>query len=176
MAEGCAPPQQSVKPSRVSLYTQSTRTLFGEATTLANYAGKVTLIVNVASACGYTPQYAGLERLHQAYAARGFAVLGFPCNDFGQQEPGSAQEIRDFCDRTYGVTFPLFEKVGVKAGASQSPIYQELSAQSGKLPTWNFGKYLVGRDGKVIAFFEHKVGPEDAALRGAIETALTRTG
>jgi glutathione peroxidase len=160
----------------VSLYTQSTRTLFGESTTLANYAGKVTLIVNVASACGYTPQYAGLERLHRAYAARGFAVLGFPCNDFGKQEPGSAQEIRDFCDRTYGVTFPLFEKVGVKAGPAQSPLYRALSADSGKLPTWNFGKYLIGRDGKVIAFFEHKVSPEDPALRGAIETALSRTG
>jgi glutathione peroxidase len=164
------------KPGPVSLYTQSTRTLFGESTTLANYAGKVTLIVNVASACGYTPQYAGLERLHQTYAARGFAVLGFPCNDFGRQESGSAQEIRDFCDRTYGVTFPLFEKTGVKAGPGQSALYQQLAADSGKLPTWNFGKYLVGRDGKVIAFFEHKISPEDPALRGAIETALSRTG
>jgi glutathione peroxidase len=143
---------------------------------LAGYAGKVTLVVNVASACGYTPQYAGLERLHRTLSARGFAVLGFPCNDFGQQEPGSAQEIQQFCDRTYGVTFPLFEKVVVKAGPTQSPLYATLSREAGKLPTWNFGKYLVGRDGKVLAFFEHSVSPEDSTLRGAIETALSQTG
>jgi glutathione peroxidase len=160
----------------VSLYSHSTRTLFGEPVSLAGYAGKVTLIVNVASACGYTPQYAGLERLHRAFAARGFAVLGFPCNDFGRQEPGSAQDIREFCDRTYGVTFPLFEKVVVKAGPHQSPIYAALASESGKVPSWNFGKYLVGRDGQVLAFFEHKVSPEDGALRGAIETALSQTG
>ena len=171
-----APPAPRYYTVEVSLYSHSTRTLFGESTSLAGYAGKVTLVVNLASACGYTPQYAGLERLQQTFGPRGFSVLGFPCNDFGKQEPGSAQEIREFCDRTYGVTFPLFEKVGVKAGAGQSPIYTALAAESGKLPTWNFGKYLVGRSGKVLAFFEHKVAPEDAALRGAIETALSQTG
>lgn len=160
----------------MSLYSLSTRTLSGKPVSLADYAGKVTLVVNVASACGFTPQYAGLEQLQQAFRARGFAVLGFPCNDFGKQEPGSAEEIQTFCERNYGVTFPLFEKVTVKAGGEQSPIYAELSAQARKLPSWNFGKYLVGRDGKVIAFFESKVSPEDAALKAAIETALAGTG
>jgi glutathione peroxidase len=158
----------------VTLYTHQTRTLFGEPATLADYAGKVTLVVNVASACGNTPQYAGLEKLHRELSARGFSVLGFPCNDFGRQESGSAQEIRDFCDRTYGVTFPLFEKVTVKAGPAQSPLYAELGKAAGKLPTWNFGKYLIGRDGVVVGYFDPKVGPEDAALRAAIETALSR--
>lgn len=160
----------------MSLYTLSSRTLAGKPVSLADYAGKVTLVVNVASACGFTPQYAGLEQLQRTFGPRGFTVLGFPCNDFGKQESGSAEEIQTFCDRNYGVTFPLFEKVTVKAGSEQSPIYAELSAQAGKLPAWNFAKYLVGRDGKVIAFFESKVGPDDATLRGAIETALSRTG
>lgn len=160
----------------VTLYSHETRTLLGEPASLADYAGKVTLIVNVASACGYTPQYAGLERLHAELKDRGFSVLGFPCNEFGQQESGSPQEIRDFCDRTYGVTFPLFEKVGVKPGASQSPIYTALGNAAGKLPSWNFGKYLVSRSGGVVAFFEHKVAPADPSLRTAIETALSRTG
>jgi glutathione peroxidase len=168
--------QRVTRSCFVSLYSHSTRTLFGEPVSLAGYSGKVTLVVNVASACGYTPQYAGLERLHRALAPQGFAVLGFPCNDFGKQEPGSAQEIHEFCDRTYGVTFPLFEKVVIKPGPNQSPIYAALASEAGKLPTWNFGKYLVGRDGKVLGFFEHKVAPEDPALRAAIETALSRTG
>ena len=160
----------------VSIYSHEARSLFGEPASLADYAGKVTLIVNVASACGYTPQYAGLEHLHRALAGRGFSVLGFPCNDFGRQESGSAEEIRDFCDRTYGVTFPLFEKVVVKAGAEQSPIYADLGKAAGKLPAWNFGKYLVGRDGNVIGFFDAKVTPDDDKLRAAIETALSLTG
>lgn len=160
----------------MTFYSFATRTLFGKPVSLADYAGKVTLVVNVASACGFTPQYAGLEQLHRHYAARGFSVLGFPCNDFGGQEPGSPEDIRAFCDRTYGVTFPLFEKVSVKAGPGQSPLYAALAAESGKLPSWNFGKYLVGRDGKVIAFFEAKVAPDDPALKGSIETALSRSG
>lgn len=160
---------------RVSLYALSTRALDGTPVSLSEYAGKVTLFVNVASACGYTPQYAGLQALHDKLKGRGFAVLGFPCNDFGKQEPGTADEIRSFCDRTYGVTFPLFEKVVTRAGDGQSPIYAELSRESGKLPAWNFAKYLVGPNGKVLAFFEPKVAPDDAALRGAIETALTKS-
>jgi glutathione peroxidase len=158
----------------VTLYSHQTRTLFGDATSLADYAGKVTLVVNVASACGFTPQYASLEKLHRELEARGFSVLGFPCNDFGGQESGSAQQIRDFCDRTYGVTFPLFEKVGVKAGPAQSPLYAELGKAAGQLPTWNFGKYLIGRDGALVGYFDPKVAPDDAGLRTAIETALSR--
>jgi glutathione peroxidase len=130
----------------------------------------------VASECGYTPQYAGLQALHQELQTRGFSVLGVPCNDFGGQEPGSAAEIQTFCDRNYHVTFPLLEKAVVKAGPAQSALYAELSRAAGKLPTWNFGKYLIGRDGEVIGFFEHKVAPSDSGLRGAIETALKRTG
>ena len=160
----------------MTFYSSSTRTLLGKPVSLADYAGKVTLVVNVASACGFTPQYAGLEQLHRQYAARGFSVLGFPCNDFGGQEPGSAEDIQSFCDRTYGVTFPLFEKVGVKAGPHQSPLYATLAAESGKLPAWNFGKYLIGRDGKVVAFFEPKVAPDDPLLKGSIETAMSPAG
>jgi glutathione peroxidase len=160
----------------VSFYELSTRALDGAPVALNQYAGKVTLVVNVASACGYTPQYAGLQALHERLSPRGFAVLGFPCNDFGRQEPGSAEEIRSFCDRTYGVTFPLFAKVVTKSGPDQSPLYAELSRQSGKLPSWNFAKYLVGGDGKVLAFFEASVAPDDPKLLASIETALQRSG
>ncbi|HYP86598.1 MAG TPA: glutathione peroxidase [Polyangiaceae bacterium] len=160
----------------MSLYSLSSRALRGAPFSLSELAGKVTLVVNVASACGYTPQYAALQALHDELKGQGFSVLGFPSNDFGGQEPGSAEEIATFCERNYGVSFPLFEKVGVKPGAQQSPIYAELSRQSGKLPNWNFGKYLVGRDGQVIEYFEPKVSPSSPVLRAAIETALSRTG
>ena len=159
----------------MSLYSLSTHTLDGKAISLAELSGKVSLVVNVASACGKTPQYAGLQALHTELGPRGFSVLGFPCNDFGRQEPGSAEEIAAFCDHKYRVTFPLFEKVVVKAGAAQSPIYAELSRATGKLPAWNFGKYLVGRDGTVLAFFDPNVEPADPALRSAIETALSQS-
>jgi len=160
----------------VSLYSLSTRTLAGKPYPLSELAGKVTLAVNVASACGNTPQYAGLQALHDELKDRGFAVLGFPCNDFGRQESGSAEQIASFCERNYGVAFPMFEKLVVKAGPEQSPIYAELSRASGKLPTWNFAKYLIGRDGEVVAYFDAKVQPDDAKLRSAIETALSVTG
>ncbi len=160
----------------MSLYSLSTRTLSGAPFSLSAFAGKVTLAVNVASECGYTPQYAGLQALHDELKSRGFSVLGFPCNDFGKQEPGSGEQIAAFCERNYGVTFPMFEKLVVKAGADQSPIYAELSRASGKLPAWNFGKYVVGRDGEVVSFFDSKVAPQAPELRAAIETALSRTG
>jgi glutathione peroxidase len=159
----------------VSLYSLSTHTLDGKPISLSELSGKVSLVVNVASACGKTPQYAGLQALHTELGPRGFSVLGFPCNDFGRQEPGSAEEIAAFCDRKYSVTFPLFEKVVVKAGAAQSPIYAELARATGKLPAWNFGKYLVGRDGAVLAFFDPNVEPADPTLRSAIETALSQS-
>jgi glutathione peroxidase len=160
----------------VSLYSLSTRTLAGKPFPLSELAGKVTLVVNVASACGNTPQYAGLQALHEELKSQGFAVLGFPCNDFGRQESGSPEEIASFCERNYGVSFPMFEKLVVKAGPEQSPIYAELARASGKLPNWNFGKYLIGRKGEVLGYFEPKTAPNDPALRRAIETALSPTG
>lgn len=172
MAAHLARPQGHHYISGVSLYSIACRTLIGAPVSLGEYAGKVSLVVNLASACGHTPQYAGLQALYDKLKARGFTVLGFPCNDFGAQEPGSAADIQQFCSSTYAVTFPLFEKVTVKAGPAQSPVYAELFRGSGKLPAWNFGKYLVDRQGKALAFFEPKVSPDDAQLRGAIETAL----
>ena len=155
-----------------SLYQLTTKTLEGQPADLKAYSGKVALVVNVASQCGYTPQYAGLEKLYADLKGRGFVVLGFPSNDFGGQEPGTAVEIRQFCSLNYDVTFPLFEKVVTKAGAAQSPVYANLQKQSGNLPSWNFAKYLVGKDGKVVKFYKSDVKPDDAALRKDIETAL----
>jgi len=135
------------------------------------YRGQVLLVVNTASKCGYTPQYEGLEALHKQYASKGFAVLGFPSNDFKGQEPGDEKQIQDFCTLTYGVKFPMFEKVHV-VGAEATPLYQRLTAATGVAPGWNFHKYLVGRDGKVIAQFASKVTPDDPQLTAAIDKAL----
>jgi glutathione peroxidase len=154
-----------------SLYALKTKTLQGQPADLGQYQGKVTLVVNVASECGFTPQYAGLEKLHRELSGRGFSVLGFPSNEFGAQEPGSPGEIAAFCEKNYGVTFPLFEKVITKAGPGQSPVYAFLG-QSGRFPTWNFAKYLVGKDGRVIQSYPSKVAPDSAELRDAILTAL----
>jgi glutathione peroxidase len=155
-----------------SFYRVTTKTLEGEPADLGAYAGRVALVVNVASQCGYTPQYAGLEKLYGELKGRGFVVLGFPSNDFGGQEPGSAAEIRQFCSVNYDVTFPLFEKVVTKAGGGQSPVYANLQKQSGELPGWNFAKYLVAKDGKVVKFYKSGVKPDDPGLRKDIETAL----
>ena len=136
------------------------------------YAGKVLLVVNTASKCGYTPQYEGLEALNAKYADRGFAVLGFPSNDFRQQEPGTESEIRDFCTLTYGVKFQMFEKVHVKQ-ESAHPFYAGLAAASGaRYPSWNFYKYLIDRNGKVVADFASKVAPDDRDLVTRIEGLL----
>lgn len=156
-----------------SFYALQTTTLQGRPANLADYAGKVTLVVNVASKCGYTPQYGGLQKLHEELASRGFSVLGFPSNDFAGQEPGTPEEIAEFCKKNYGVTFPMFAKVATKAGEGQSPVYAFLG-KGGELPSWNFGKYLVGRDGKVVAYFPSKVAPDAKELRAAIEAALAR--
>lgn len=139
---------------------------------LGEYAGQVTLVVNVASRCGYTRQYAGLQELHTELEGRGFAVLAFPSNEFGGQEPGSPAEIREFCTSEFGVSFPMFAKCEVKPGAGQSPVYGFLQQETGEVPGWNFCKYLIGRDGQVIGFYESSVAPDDAELRQAIETAL----
>jgi len=126
----------------------------------------------VASACGYTPQYAGLQRVYTKYKANGFAVLGFPSNDFGRQEPGSPEQIREFCSSKYRVDFPMFEKVQTKAGPGQAPLYAALEKGAGVLPSWNFGKYLVSRSGKVLKFYPSNVEPEAPELIQAIETAI----
>jgi len=154
----------------MSLHEITLNTLDGKPQSLAAYKGKVVLAVNVASECGFTPQYAGLQKLYQEQKDRGLVVLGFPCNQFGGQEPGSAAQIETFCQKNYGVTFPLFEKLEVK-GAGQAPLYQFLTAKHGE-PAWNFHKYLVGRDGQVIQAFSSKVAPDSAELKGAIEAAL----
>ena len=164
-------PAQPAGASVHSFYDLQTKTLKGEPGNLAGYRGKVSLVVNVASKCGYTPQYEGLEKLQKDIGGKDFNVLGFPSNDFGGQEPGTAQEIEQFCKLTYGVTFPMFEKVVTKAGPAQSPIYSFLGA-SGNLPAWNFSKYVVDKEGKVIAFFPSKVTPDSPELRAAIDKAL----
>jgi glutathione peroxidase len=154
-----------------SFYDLKTQTLLGKPGDLAQYRGKVSLVVNVASKCGFTPQYEGLEKLQREMKGRPFNVLGFPSNDFGGQEPGSPQEIATFCRLTYDVTFPMFEKVVTKRGAGQSPIYAYLG-QSGHLPAWNFSKYVVDKQGRITAFFPSDVTPEDPKLRDAIAKAL----
>ena len=150
--------------------------LDGKPARLSDYAGKVVLVVNVASRCGFTPQYGGLQAIHDRYAERGFTVLGFPCNQFFNQEPGSAEKIQEFCSANYGVTFPLFAKLDVK-GAHQHPLYEILSEaadDAGKAGNvkWNFEKFLVGRDGKVVRRFRSKVVPEDPQLVEAIDSLL----
>jgi len=159
-----------------SIYGIELPSLDGKPGTLSEYAGQVVLAVNVASKCGFTPQYAGLEALYEKYSARGFTILGFPCNQFFGQEPGSAEQIQEFCHLNYGVTFPLFAKLDVK-GAEQNPLYTILSAipdDSGKAGNvrWNFEKFLVGRDGRPMRRFRSKVVPEDPNLVGAIESLL----
>jgi glutathione peroxidase len=146
--------------------------LDGKPVDLSQFKGKVTLVVNVASRCGYTPQYADLEKLYEAYKDKDVVILGFPCNDFGGQEPGSASDIKEFCTKNYGVTFPMMAKVQTKAGEGQSELYAYLGARTGKLPSWNFGKYLIGRDGMPIAFYGSGVKPMGDELKQAIEKAL----
>jgi glutathione peroxidase len=154
-----------------SFYDIETKALDGKPGNLAQYKGKVAVVVNVASKCGYTPQYAGLEKLYRDLTPKGVVVLGFPSNDFGGQEPGTAEEIATFCKTKYDVSFPLFEKAVTKAGPTQSPIYQFLGA-TGNLPGWNFSKYVIDRKGNVVAFFPSKVTPDSPELKAAIDKAL----
>jgi glutathione peroxidase len=160
----------------MSLYDIPIHTLAGEESSLAPYRGKALLLVNVASKCGLTPQYKGLETLQATYGGRGFSVLGFPCNQFMGQEPGTPEEIQQFCSTTYGVTFPLFEKIDVN-GEHRHPLYAELSAHpdaEGKAGdiTWNFEKFLVSPSGDVVARFRPQVEPDDPALVSALEAEL----
>lgn len=150
------------------------KTIDGKETSLAGYKGKVVLIVNTASKCGLTPQYEALETLQKKYQDKGFTVIAFPCNDFANQEPGSAAEIQEFCKTKYDVTFPLMEKIHVK-GPDQHPLYQALTGKDGAFPgevTWNFGKFLIGKDGKPIMRFEPKQKPDAKEVTEAIEKAL----
>ena len=147
-------------------------TLKGEPENLCRHEGKVLLVVNTASYCGYTKQYEGLEGLYQKYRDKGLVVLGFPSNDFGKQEPGTNAEVADFCERTFKVRFPMYEKTAV-TGAAANPVYRELAAKSGEVPKWNFHKYLVGRDGQVLASYGSKVTPDDPKLVSAVEAALS---
>ncbi len=154
----------------MSLYELTVNTLAGQPQPLAAYKGKVALVVNTASECGFTPQYTGLEKLYEKYKDRGLVVLGFPSNDFGKQEPGTSEQIQTFCKKNYGVQFPMFEKVATK-GAGQSPVYKLVTANLGE-PKWNFHKYLVGKDGQPIKAFPSKVTPDSKELTDAIEAAL----
>ena len=151
-------------------------TLQGEPSSLGDHLGKTLLVVNVASRCGLTPQYAGLEQLQETYADRGFSVIVFPCNQFGAQEPGSAEEIETFCSTTYGVTFPMFEKVEVN-GPGRHPIYEELTAVADADGTdgdirWNFEKFLIAPDGTIVKRYSPMVTPQDEGLVADIEAAL----
>ena len=160
-----------------SIYEIALKDINQKPTDLKSFKGKVVLVVNVASQCGLTPQYQGLEKLHQDYKGKGFSVLGFPCNDFGSQEPGTNEEIKEFCSSKYNVSFPMFDKLHVK-GAEQHPLYSLLSGKDSKFAgdvKWNFGKFLIGRNGEVIRRFEPKTTPNDPEVIKAIETALAAT-
>ena len=161
----------------MSVHDFKVKTIDGKEASLADYKGKTLLIVNTASECGYTPQYAGLEALYEKYKGRGFAVLGFPSNDFGAQEPGSNAEIKKFCELRYKTTFPLFSKIPVK-GPDADPLYKYLTGLPGKQGgqvTWNFNKFLVGPDGKVIEHFDSKVEPLSPELTAKLEQALPKS-
>ena len=166
---GAAPAQEGAPMP--SLYDFTLKDIDGRDRSLAEFKGQVLLLVNVASKCGFTKQYAGLEKLYQTYQDRGFAVLGFPANNFMGQEPGTEAEIKSFCTLTYGVKFPMYEKVVVK-GPQATGLYRQLAAATGVAPGWNFHKYVIGRDGTVRAQFPSRVRPDAPELVAAIEQAL----
>ena len=163
-----------IQAALAPVYEFKLKNLEGKPTSLADYKGKVVLLVNVASKCGYTPQYKGLQALQEKYQDKGFTVVGVPCNDFGAQEPGSSEEIRKFCTENYNVTFPLTEKVHVK-GPEQHPLYARLTGNEAEFPgniKWNFGKFVIGREGQVLKRFDSGTKPESDELVKAIEAAL----
>jgi glutathione peroxidase len=177
-AAGTAPPPVAVGPEFASVWTTPIKTLSGKDAKLDEYKGKALLVVNVASKCGLTPQYTALEALQKKYADKGFSVVGFPCNQFGGQEPGTAEEIQTFCSTKYGVTFPIMEKVDVN-GAGANPIYKTLTqipdakGEKGDIQ-WNFEKFVVSADGTQVTRFRPKTTPDDPAVIAAIENALPR--
>jgi glutathione peroxidase len=153
-----------------SLLSSKVTNMLGETGDLCEHAGKVLLVVNTASFCGYTPQYKGLQALHERYKSKGLVIVGFPSNDFGKQEPGSNKEIADFCDRTYAVKFEMFGKISVGPGAS--PLFDALASATRKRPEWNFHKYLVARDGKTVASYPSDVDPESPQFVAKVEELL----
>ncbi len=175
---GTAPAPVAVGPEFAPVWTTPLENLKGEPTTLGAFEGKAVMVVNVASKCGLTPQYAKLEALQRKYEPKGFTVVGFPCNQFGGQEPGSNEEIGEFCSTTYGVTFPMMDKVDVN-GASRSPVYDKLTAiadatgHTGDI-RWNFEKFVISADGKQVTRFGPKTTPDDPAVIAAVENALPR--
>jgi glutathione peroxidase len=175
---GTAPAPAAMTPAQEPIWTAPIKTLKGEPTTLASYKGKALMIVNVASQCGNTPQYATLEALQKKYEAKGFTVVGFPCNQFGGQEPGTAEEISTFCATNYGITFPIMEKIEVN-GDGAHPIYKALepiadaSGHTGDI-RWNFEKFVVSADGTKVTRFAPKTKPDDPAVIAAVEAALPK--
>ena len=166
-----APPSRSAEPTCPPILDHKFANLMDEPISLCQFRGKVVLIVNTASECGYTPQYDGLEKIYRRYRDKGFVVLGFPANDFGGQEPGSNQQIAQFCQVNYGITFPVFAKTAV-GGANANPLYRQLATRTGQPPKWNFHKYLVDKSGQQITTFESAVEPEDRRLTAQIEKLL----
>jgi glutathione peroxidase len=157
-----------------SIYDIPVKDIDGKPTSLKTYEGKVLLIVNVASKCGYTPQYTGLEALYEKYKDKGLLVLGFPCNQFGGQEPGTNEQIKQFCSSKYEVTFPLFDKIEVN-GPNRNQLYTMLAGEGSPFPgniKWNFNKFLIGHDGKILKRFDSKVKPESEEMTQAVEAAL----
>jgi len=158
------------------IYDLKLRDIDGKDVQLSDYKGKVLLIVNVASKCGFTKQYGGLEALYQKYKGQGLVVLGFPCNQFGGQEPGSNAEIKEFCSTKFNVTFPMFDKIDVN-GEKRAPLYTLLAGKDSPFPgdiKWNFNKFLVGRDGTILKRFDSRVAPDAADLTNALESALAK--
>ena len=165
---------QTIAAHAESLYDIKLKDIDGKDTTLAPYKGKVVLIVNVASKCGYTKQYDGLEATYEKYKDKGFVILGFPCNQFGGQEPGSNEEIKELCSSKFHVTFPLFDKTDVN-GANRHPLYVALAGKESPFPgdiKWNFNKFLIGKDGKILHRYDSKVTPESEELTKDVEAAL----
>jgi glutathione peroxidase len=168
---------QAARAEAGSPLTGEVKKIDGSAVDLSKYKGKVVLVVNVASRCGYTPQYAGLQKLYDSYKDKGLVVLGFPANEFGGQEPGSDTDIASFCSSKYGVTFDMFSKIVVK-GPEKAPLYKALTENAtpaGEV-SWKFEKFLIGRDGKILGRYKSAVAPDDAKLTGAIEAALGKAG
>lgn len=171
-AIAAAPVKKEKGNEMAQIYTTPVKTIDGKETNLAEHKGKVMLIVNTASQCGFTPQYKGLEALYEKYKGQGLVVLGFPSNDFGGQEPGTEAEIKKFCELKYKTTFPMYSKVSVKSNL----LYSLLQKEAGAEVAWNFGKFLVGKNGKVEKYFPSKVTPEAPELAQAIEAALKEKG
>ena len=165
---------QTIAARAASIYDITVKDIDGKNISLGDYKGKVLLIVNVASQCGFTPQYKALEATYKKYANKGFVILGFPCNQFHNQEPGTDEEINQFCTSKYFITFPLFDKIEVN-GANRHPLYQILAGKDSPFPgdiTWNFNKFIIGKDGQILNRFDSKITPDSPQVAAAIEAAL----